>query len=835
MENCNTICETTHKSRQNEETYDQSVELLKAELEHHRSLNEFYLQSRCNKLDEMEDIEKECQALRMQLMQSNEENQKLREKEKQMQAMIDDLQAKLATANLDQLKFDQAIEKKMIPILQRYFSEGQIRCILENRKYVRWSIDDYASAISFRSVSPKAYRYFQLKLNYPLPSLSSLRRWALKTFDIREGFLSDVLAVMREKGKTFTSFQKITVITFDEMAVSSEVQFDSKLEKLVGPCGKVQVIMARGLFEKWKQPIYYKFDQQMTKDILMEAVSRLYHAGYEVVATTCDMGNRGVWTELQITSDNHFFEHPVLKNSKIFVFTDIPHLLKLLRNWFIDDGFLLQQCSKPFKAEVMQAIIDIGNSGDLRVAHRLTQRILDARHTLRQAVKPAAQIWSHTVAKAIKWAGDNGLINVPDYKKFSDFVSIVNKWFDVQNSHQKYGAHQGVNGYGVSIDNQEMVLQLMNSYIQNLRVGSRKSLMPFQKGILISNASLRTLYDYLQNKFPQEFQYILTRRLQQDVLENFFAYIRAMGSCKDNPSGYDFRYRLRWYILGKHSHAVFSINRNAEEDVETSCMSSSSITCETPSTSEIPKTTVTSTPLASSPVASTSSVKSSYQASTSQNISEIDHLQDEIILTKELFSNIINISPEELQEESAHNLEENMDDMDYNDDDLFIFNEKSDNTDLCRLYSESTTSDIVQEAGLEYVAGYVAHRYKTKYPNLEKSTTNDDSGNWIQSVSKGYLSHPSDELMIISKIAEKCFNNFHGEYFSKEDYVIQKVINLIKKDNEYLNCIPEEVLQCLVRTRTYIRVREINKKQYLKNDERRKNKKMKKIISSTKK
>ena len=129
---------------------------------------------------------KECQALRMQLKQSNEENQKLKEKEKQMQVIIENLQAKLATSNLDKLSFDQAIEKKMTQILERYFTEGQIRCILQNRKYVRWSIEDYASAISFRSDSPKAYRYFQLKLNYPLPSLSSLRKWVLNTFDIRE-------------------------------------------------------------------------------------------------------------------------------------------------------------------------------------------------------------------------------------------------------------------------------------------------------------------------------------------------------------------------------------------------------------------------------------------------------------------------------------------------------------------------------------------------------------------------------------------------------------------------------------------------------------------------
>jgi len=129
-------------------------------------------------------------------------------------------------------------------------------------------------------------------------------------FDIREGFLSDVLAVMREKGKGLTSFEKTTVITFDEMSMKSlspEVCFDSKIKKLVGPCKKVQVIMVRGLFSNWKQPIYYKFDQPMTKDILIEAVNRLYDAGYEIVAITCDIANKGVWGELNITPQKIIF------------------------------------------------------------------------------------------------------------------------------------------------------------------------------------------------------------------------------------------------------------------------------------------------------------------------------------------------------------------------------------------------------------------------------------------------------------------------------------------------------------------------------------------------
>lgn len=131
-----------------------------------------------------------------------------------MQVMINDLQAKLVAADLDKRNFEKTAENKVIQKLQWYFTEGQIRCIIENRKWIRWSIDDYAILFCC-NVSPKACRYFRLKLNFPLPSLTLLRRWALKKFDIREGFLFDVLTVMRKKAKTLTSFEKVTVFTFD--------------------------------------------------------------------------------------------------------------------------------------------------------------------------------------------------------------------------------------------------------------------------------------------------------------------------------------------------------------------------------------------------------------------------------------------------------------------------------------------------------------------------------------------------------------------------------------------------------------------------------------------
>lgn len=55
---------------------------------------------------------------------------------------------------------------------------------------------------------------------------------------------------------------------------------------------------------------------------------------------------------------------------------------------------------------------------------------------------------------------------------------------------------------------------------------------PFQKGIVITSKSLVSLYDDLRKRF--NINYLLTRRLNQDVLENFFGIIQQMGNFVDD-------------------------------------------------------------------------------------------------------------------------------------------------------------------------------------------------------------------------------------------------------------------------------------------------------------
>jgi len=98
--------------------------------------------------------------------------------------------------------------------------------------------------------------------------------------------------------------------------------------------------------------------------------------------------------------------------------------------------------------------------------------------------------------------------------------------------------------------------------------------MPFQKGILVTNASLKQLLPYLKEKYSTEMfqpQYILTRRLCQDILENLFSFLRSMGT-HTHPSPVNLKNRLKLYILEKRVDHAISVRVNIEMDTSKSFM-----------------------------------------------------------------------------------------------------------------------------------------------------------------------------------------------------------------------------------------------------------------------
>ena len=140
----------------------------------------------------------------------------------------------------------------------------------------------------------------------------------------------------------------------------------------------------------------------------------------------------------------------------------------------------------------------------------------------------------------------------------SEAILIVDKWFDVMNSRTRFDPRLERCGYGASPEAsvaQEAALQDMERLAKTVRKatpghpGGRGSLLPFQRGILRTSASLRGLLADLRELTP-ELQFVITSRLNQDCLENVFSQLREQpGGQNQHPDAVETRSRLRILLM----------------------------------------------------------------------------------------------------------------------------------------------------------------------------------------------------------------------------------------------------------------------------------------------
>jgi len=164
----------------------------------------------------------------------------------------------LATKNKEFHDFKEGI--------RTILSENQLALALQKKKKVKWTVDEISKAFTIRYLNKRCYLYLRNTLNYKLPGISSLQRWASR-INMRQGVLQDVLRVMQAIGLTMTDIERTTVLAFDEIKVFSLYEYDKQHDEILGPHKYMQVVMARGLFTNWKQPISVNFDTKMTKSI----------------------------------------------------------------------------------------------------------------------------------------------------------------------------------------------------------------------------------------------------------------------------------------------------------------------------------------------------------------------------------------------------------------------------------------------------------------------------------------------------------------------------------------------------------------------------------------
>ena len=74
----------------------------------------------------------------------------------------------------------------------------------------------------------------------------------------------------------------------------------------------------------------------MTLRKLTKIIKRLENEGFQVYGCAFDMGNHTLIKNLQMKSNGtYFFENPVDSSRNVYLFPDVPHIIKRARNHLI--------------------------------------------------------------------------------------------------------------------------------------------------------------------------------------------------------------------------------------------------------------------------------------------------------------------------------------------------------------------------------------------------------------------------------------------------------------------------------------------------------------------
>ncbi|KAJ8892894.1 hypothetical protein PR048_005475 [Dryococelus australis] len=123
---------------------------------------------------------------------------------------------------------------------------------------------------------------------------------------------------------------------------------------------------------------------RVTQGLLFHVIKNLEERWFIVVAVVSG-SNQGVWKSLSIMVRNVSFPNPSDVRISVWVFTNVPHLIKLLRNIFLDFGRQLRNGTAIRKEHLSNIIEDT----ELKLCSKLSDVHLNFKRRARQKVKYA--------------------------------------------------------------------------------------------------------------------------------------------------------------------------------------------------------------------------------------------------------------------------------------------------------------------------------------------------------------------------------------------------------------------------------------------------------------
>ena len=423
---------------------------------------------------------------------------------------------------------------------------------------------------------PKSYK--SLSSIFALPSRITLNRM-LSNVILKCGVNDNIFSFLSVSVENMSEENRLCVLCFDEMAIKTHLYYDIKRDEVLGledfdgqsktfhPARNACVFFARGI-SNWKQPVAFALSSSTTPsevlhDILLQCIIKLKNIGIKVVAVTCDMGSANLQLSefLQVTSSDPYF---TIDEQKIIFCFDVPHLLKATRNMFLKNNFSYDEYSTDHKYVV--DFYQEDSKLQRRLAPKLTNAHVSSNAFETMKVRFAAQLFSSTVAAAMTMYIH--LKRLPDEAMGTiDFIDKMDKLFDILNSTNDYKGDKKFahifSGEGFQIEFLDECASLFEQLqVFNLKNQNVTNRMKFITCWKITIAGVKELWSILKSYGLTS---LPTRRLNQDVAENFFGQVRSEGGNSFNPTSTHFYWLFRKLLCNNFFN---SGNENCEEDFD---------------------------------------------------------------------------------------------------------------------------------------------------------------------------------------------------------------------------------------------------------------------------
>lgn len=499
-----------------------------------------------------------------------------RKKIKTIQKKNQRLKRKVATLQdvVENLQKSEIISKNCTEVLQKSFAGVPLEVmkrLLQNKKLSHsQSKESYhpilrSFALTLQFYSTKAYNYVRKTFGLGLPHITTIRKW-YSAVDGEPGFTEEVFASLERKSNEAKDKgeQILCSLLVDEMAIRKEMEWnghkyvgfvdigsDVNDEKSMPSASHALVFMVVCTNGSWKVPVGYflidKLNGSERANLVKQCIRKLHDVGITVISLTCDgpACNISMLQQLGATMKlprlDATFSHPSRPDDSIYIFLDVCHMLKLMRNTLGSIGEMVDEEGNTISWRYIEELQRLQQKEGLHLGNKLRSAHI-AWEKQKMKVNLAAQTLSTSVADAISFCRE--YLQLPQFagsEATCSFIKLIDELFDILNSRNPLGKFSKA---PMKPSNEHKWMPFLDEayeYISSLSDISGKPMHLTKKktafiGFLVAITSVKSLYEKYVKGNESPLKYLLTYKLSQDHLELFFGAVRSSCGNNNNPT-----------------------------------------------------------------------------------------------------------------------------------------------------------------------------------------------------------------------------------------------------------------------------------------------------------